>query len=493
MKKNYLLISLLLVLVLCACGSPAKKEKNKQLNEQVFLQKTLETSRNYIALRLETDNILMTAKEYATYEEWDRQMTKLIDDWKNFETKSRELEKISDNFSKQKVSLNFVNKVHAFSNQEINNIFDNAPAGKKIKTLATFLGVDAKYAYKILQQTQNEVQADAWNEAGNTFQKLETAAVVIKDTCKVGGFVGGVVLSGGLAGIASSGVIAQTAAVVSGADLVLEVTGDAANISLGNNNKVTEIIGDIRVITEPAAAILAIADMPKNVSKGVDKLNVWMFGADSFNSIVQEGKVIGIKLPVHERGEDDKEIGMTIINSEDIEVWLEQNNYKRSDGDVKEIMSAYEYDNNKKEAEEDDKQSSNETGIENTSSVNAIELQKNVSIISPVEESFQKGQARMWSGEISNFERDMGGRYVCNWNFYLDGVKYQEMKDTCSFTSTFIEKTGTLTAELKVDFFQIRLISNDKGEFVERVEDLVNTISSTKEYRVLNVGEAYVK
>jgi len=29
------------------------------------------------------------------------------------------------------------------------------------------------------------VEADAWNDAGDTFQKLETSATLIKDTCKV--------------------------------------------------------------------------------------------------------------------------------------------------------------------------------------------------------------------------------------------------------------------------------------------------------------------
>jgi len=44
-------------------------------------------------------------------------------------------------------------------------------------------------AFKILKNDQAQVEADAWNEAGNTLQTLETSATVIKDTCKVAGFI----------------------------------------------------------------------------------------------------------------------------------------------------------------------------------------------------------------------------------------------------------------------------------------------------------------
>jgi len=37
-----------------------------------------------------------------------------------------------------------------------------------------------------LEQTQNQVTADAYNEAGDVFEDLENSAVVIKDGCKVG-------------------------------------------------------------------------------------------------------------------------------------------------------------------------------------------------------------------------------------------------------------------------------------------------------------------
>lgn len=496
MKKRYLLV-ILFVLLLSACSSPEEKIAEKEANEQVFLENTLDVSRDYVMLRLRTENILVNARDYSDYSNWDNEMNELISDWKKFEKSSTDLERNANNFSKNKLSLLFINEVNAITSQEINDVFDNAPAGKKIKTLAKFLNVDAKRAYKILQQTQNEVQADAWNEAGDEFQKLETAAVVIKDGCKVAGFVGGVVLSGGTSAIATAGVVTQTAVVVTGADLVLEITEDAANIALGNNNDVSEIAGNIRIVTEPAAAILAIADMPKNAVKGIDKLNAWMFGADQFRTIVQEGKVIGIKLPVHKRGEDDGEIGMVVISPEDIDEWLEENGYERHDGDVEEIMAAYEEDqenndNNEnidgeKIQTEDDSQLSPEEVVESLSGDN-IEGEPSIAIVKPVEETFIKGQARPWFGEVYNYNHENGQSYVCNWNFYIDGEKYQEMKETCGFVSTFIEKNGHLKAELVVDFLQGRSVFDENGEYIEYVKDVVNTLTTSKEYTVSSYG-----
>jgi hypothetical protein len=157
-------------------------------------------------------------------------LTGIINDWTQLEKDSEELQQLAGKISREKISFHFITPVLAYDRQEISNIFDSAPAGKKISTLAKHLGVDAKMAYKILQQDQAQVEADAWNEAGDTLQKLETSAVVIKDTCKVAGFVGGIVVTGGVSGIATGSVLSQAATIVSGADLILEVTEDSVGL-----------------------------------------------------------------------------------------------------------------------------------------------------------------------------------------------------------------------------------------------------------------------
>ena len=324
--------------------------------EESVLRSTLDLSRDYVALRLATDAVLTEAADYPNFDAWNREMTRVITGWQELESASADLEKSADEYANSDIAFNLVTGAYAYDRKEITDIYDKAPAGKKIKTLAKFLGVDAKTAYQILQDDQTQA-AKEWNKTGDNFEFLEKSAIVVKDGCKVTGFVGGIVLTGGTAGFAAAGVMSQTAVVVAGADLVLEVSDDAAYISLGNNNKVSEIVGNVRKVTEPAAAILAVADLPKNLVKGIEKLNAVMFGADQFRSAVQDGKVIGIKLPVYEKpkpGEEGQpdEIGMTVISPGDVDKWLEENGYERYDGDVDDIMAAWDEEDSKETGEE---------------------------------------------------------------------------------------------------------------------------------------------
>ena len=298
------------------------KQKPAKDEVQSVLEKTNDISRQYVALRYETDNILLNAKNYPSYTDWNNELTGIIGNWETLEKEAIVLEKLATKMTEEKISFDLVPQALAYDKKEISDIFDKAPAGKKIATLAKHLGVDAKMAFKILQQDQTQVEADAWNEAGDTFQKLETSAVVIKDGCKVAGFVGTIALTGGTAAIASGSALGQAAVVVSGADLVLEVTSDGANIALGNNNKISTIVGDIRVVTEPAASILMIADLPKNLTKGIEKLNAVSFGLDQFNSSVQEGKVIGIKLPAYTGEKTKQSAEASVMKKAEIKKWL---------------------------------------------------------------------------------------------------------------------------------------------------------------------------
>jgi hypothetical protein len=135
---------------------------------------------------------------------------------------------------------------------------------------------------------------------------------------------------------------AQTAIVVTGADLVLEVSEDGANIALGDGNGISEMVGDVRKFTEPAAAILAIATTPEKLASNLDKANAFLFGADQLRSVVQDGKVIGIALPKYEAGEDNHKIGITVITREDINTWLTEQGYERYEGDVDSILNIYD-------------------------------------------------------------------------------------------------------------------------------------------------------
>jgi hypothetical protein len=514
MKKFFLFFLLIsLVFTQTACtffGKDPNIEKKEnveiknELNEieeidpeQEIFDSTINISKNYLKLRIETDDILKNAKNYSDYKTWNDELEKIILNWEKLEKDALLLEEKAQDYIKVKTSFKFFIEVKAYSKQEISNVFDKAPAGKKIITLAKFLGVDAKRAFQILKQDQAQVEADAWNEAGDTFKKLETSAIVIKDGCKVAGFVGGVIISGGTAGFAGASALTQTAVVVSGVDLALEVTEDGANIALGNNNKVAEIVGDVRKITEPLATFLTITSVPENLASGFDKFNATMLALEQLRSSAQEGKVVGIALPAYKAEKNNNaKIEAVVIEKEEIENWLKENGYTREDRTPKEILVENKENQKDEVVEEEEKE---EIKIEENILVNENEKNNNttkksesgisVSFISPSEDSFQKGQARMWKLELNNlpdYDSRPGFSHVCHWFFYLDGVLYREMPDNrgCAFTSTFIEKTGNLTVEARVDFLQGRSIFDEDGNF-EYVKDVVESITVSRDFSVV--------
>mgnify|MGYP002476543411 CR=1 FL=1 len=63
-----------------------------------------------------------------------------------------------------------------------------------------------------MDKAQAEITSGVFTEEGDAFETLENTATVVKDGCKVVGFVGGVVVTGGVAGLAAAGTVAQALA-----------------------------------------------------------------------------------------------------------------------------------------------------------------------------------------------------------------------------------------------------------------------------------------
>ncbi len=336
--KKIIIISIIALIALSASVFYFLKQENTdQTEEQIVLGQTLEISRQYLALRYQTDNVLINAKYFSSYDTWNQEMTRIINDWNKLEKDATYLEKKSEALPVHELSFSLTKTVHAYDRNEISDVFDNAPVGKKIATLAKYLGVDAKRAQLILNQDQDQVTADAWNEAGDTLNKLEKSAVVIKDGCKIAGFVGTTVLTGGSAALMTGSALSRAAVVVSGADLTLEIGSDAASIALGNHNKISAIADDVRKITEPISGLLTISTMPGNLTKGIEKLNAVTFTAEQVNGGVQDGKIIGIELPEVNVELDNKfenikkyktPVYISKIDPNEVDKWLSENNIK---------------------------------------------------------------------------------------------------------------------------------------------------------------------
>lgn len=299
MKTKLILIATALML-LAVVGMVFFTRPNRA--EQDVLATTYDYSREYLLLRYRTDEILINAETYADYETWHNDMAALIQDWEKLGQEAQLLE-VSAGKQAELAAINFelVQSAQAYTAKEITDIYDKAPRFKGIATLAKHLGVDAKRAQLILNQAQDETTAEGWTEAGDTLQKLETSAVVIKDGCKVAGYVGGVVITGGAAGgFAAVGTLTQVTTVVVGVDLALEVTEDSAQIAFGDKNKVSSFVKDVRTVTEPVASVLTITNIPGNLGTAFGKFESVMVGLDQFRESAQEGKVVGIDLTTFE-------------------------------------------------------------------------------------------------------------------------------------------------------------------------------------------------
>lgn len=346
MKKNIKIITSVVVIAVIFIVVFTLNQRHKVRAEQQVFENTRSLVQMYISARYQTDKILVQAEKYS-YQEWNRTVDEVLAIWKSVENDATSLEKQAGKISNDN-KLSLVSSVFAIEKSEVTAIFDSAPAGKKIATLAKHLGVDAKHAMAILRQDQDRATADAWNEAGDTFQKLETSATVIKDGCKVAGFVGGVVLTGGVSAVAGGSMMAQAAVVVSGADLVLEVGDDTAKIALGNHNQVSAIINDARKITEPIATLLNINEIPENLATGYQKFSAVTVAIEQFNSSAQEGKIVGIELPAYKKIEKFSNIKkykapvyISVMEPSEANVWLEEQEAKQGELTPEEIEEKY--------------------------------------------------------------------------------------------------------------------------------------------------------
>ncbi|MDD3663383.1 MAG: hypothetical protein PHT84_06005 [Candidatus Pacebacteria bacterium] len=292
-KKNViLLVSFIIILSVLAFFLFGNNKKT----DQIVYEDTLTISKEYLVLRYKTDNVLVNAKEYESYDDWNEEVASIIQEWKTLESKALKLEGNANEMSEETTAFNFVQKAYAYTYAEVQAIVEKAPIGRQIRTLAQHLGVDAKRAQLILNQSQDMATREAWGEAGDVFEKLENQAIAVKDTCKVTVYVGGIVATGGAAGFATMGTVTQVTTVVVGVDLALEVTEDSAQIALGDRNKVSSFVKDVRTVTEPIASVLTITDIPDNLGSAYGKFDAVMVGLEQFRDTVQEGKVIGIDL-----------------------------------------------------------------------------------------------------------------------------------------------------------------------------------------------------
>lgn len=219
----------------------------------------------YELASLQTARVLNTRPQDVSYDTWKAGLEEAIALWEEAEKSAEDLDatadRVMDKAEKEEKKAAFFTPgpmpVYAYTSEEILAIYDAGPKGQRLKNLARQMGVSVQRARAELKVANGQIEAKSWDNYGDVAQKLENRAIAIKDTSKVLVYTGGVILTGGTASAF------QTAGmVINGADIVLEVGADFSAIAIGNEEGAA-LLNDIRKITEPAAAIMGIADLAK--------------------------------------------------------------------------------------------------------------------------------------------------------------------------------------------------------------------------------------
>jgi hypothetical protein len=336
MKKIIIILITALIILSAGVFYFLNRQESKQAPDQAILEQTLSISSQYASLRYQTEHVLLNVKEYSDYDAWSNEMSSIIKEWGVLEEAALALEEETSQLSQEEISLKPITQVMAYDLREVEQVISSAVPNQRIATLAKHYSVDAKMAQLILNQTADQMSSEAFRGEGDVAATCEQRYTRIKNGAKVTVFVGTVVATGGTSALAASGTLAQTAVVVSGADLVLEVTDDEARIALGDKNKVSSMVSKMRSVTEPAAGILAIANIPGNVSKAIDKLGVVSLGADQIRSVVQDEKILGISIKIDQKGATNATIAS--LSQEELAQWKEDHNAPDSTQTAKEII-----------------------------------------------------------------------------------------------------------------------------------------------------------
>lgn len=317
----------------------------------VFSQ-TNSIAREYVLLRYETDQLLIHAQEYPTYEAWNTEMDFILMRWENLEAHASILQANIKHI--QNESSAYRNTAFAaYTPQEIMDIFDSAPPRgtgiRPLEYLAEQLGTDARRAFEILKLAGDQIDAETWDAEGDLFERLQKTAEGIGTSCKIAVYVGGIILT--VPATTTVGAIVGGAGLIaSGLDLVAEVGETGSKLFAGYNSDAVVIFGDLRKYTTPIAAIIGFGSTfydYKNWDRW-GKVSAIMFGGDQLTSLVVEEKVVGIEIDkiattiLNFSFAPSGKVEAAVLGEEDLREWLSDNNISTEPDDPAIILGIEE-------------------------------------------------------------------------------------------------------------------------------------------------------
>jgi len=176
--------------------------------------------------------------------------------------------------------------------QDIQAKFDAIKGNKKLGEFSKQLGMEAREALELLKLSHDIVSGNALEEA-EFYRYAELVARTTKSAAKVGLFIGSTILTAGgttaAAGYLTMGEAASV--IVSGVDVVLDVSSTASNIYIGEDGRVTMAIQEAQDAFAPVSAIFGLSDF-----KGGDLGSQIYFLGESVIDYEYDGKILGINV-----------------------------------------------------------------------------------------------------------------------------------------------------------------------------------------------------
>jgi len=243
----------------------------------------------YTEATIMTNSVFFTDIEKTDYAEWRIKLDKAVQLWEELEVMDKQMNGLLDELKISKTPnftsrppygetidtwrSKFIPTVYAESGAPIPElgavtaVFDSASHGNKLRRVMEVFDWDAKKALTVLKQEQALFESAAWDKAGDTYQRWETAARVIKDASKVTVFIASNVITAGGAA-AAVGAFQGVAIVVGGVSLAIEI-GEDINIAIGNEDNAAvlrQAQKDMSVITH-LVSIASLKDIgdPNNL------------------------------------------------------------------------------------------------------------------------------------------------------------------------------------------------------------------------------------
>lgn len=294
--SSIVVVFLLLLIVVGISDNSNVKTEDDYLSDVEAMALTRRASELFCAGVYYTDKAFSIDPQTTTYDEWNEYVDKADEYWKALdevlETMKDEIddETFEQMLKKQDVrkSNPFVTTAYALDSAEIIRIFDGAPAGKRLRTLAKHLGKDMKYAQQALKMANGQITSEAWNDFANTAQKLEAGARGLKTAATTAAFVaGGPTLSATLSGAAT---------VVGGASLVMQITDDSCFVMMGDKYDSSEFVANLQKASDYVAPVAFTAGMlTMDFSKAENAVLAGYNIAENFRGLFQDGKIAGIQ------------------------------------------------------------------------------------------------------------------------------------------------------------------------------------------------------